>query len=241
MVPQPPATQRVAEARKPENLALLFQEIFTVIERLRSDRQPITDAMGFRMQVREALKVAQQESMKRGYVADDINLAIFAVVAFLDESVLNLEHPAFVDWPRQPLQEELFRHHIAGEVFFQNLEKLLGRNDSQDLADLLEVYQLCMLLGFAGKHSLAGRGELKAIIATTAEKIQRIRRSSIEISPNWRIPSEAPRGPAVDPWMKRIVYGSSGAAVFAILLFILYKISLASGVSALRAFAGEKG
>ena len=53
----------------------------------------------------------------------------------------------FADWPRQPLQEERYGHHIAGEIFFQNLQKLLTRTDSQELADLLEMYQLAPAAG----------------------------------------------------------------------------------------------
>ena len=48
------------------------------------------------------------------------------MVAFLDESILNLRNPVFADWPRKPLQEELFGHHMAGEIFFQNLQPLAG-------------------------------------------------------------------------------------------------------------------
>ena len=69
-------------------------------------------------------------------------MATLAVVGFLDESILNTRNPLFADWPRKPLQEELFGIHMAGEVFFQNVEQLLGRNDSADLADLLEVHYL---------------------------------------------------------------------------------------------------
>ena len=58
--------------------------------------------------------MAEQEARSRGYTAEDMRLASFAVVAFLDESVLNLRNPVFADWPRQPLQEELFGHHVAG-------------------------------------------------------------------------------------------------------------------------------
>ncbi len=56
-----------------------------------------------------------------------MQLATFAAVAFLDESMLNSQNPIFADWLRKPLQEELFGTHIAGETFFQNLQQLLGR------------------------------------------------------------------------------------------------------------------
>mgnify|MGYP003347957365 CR=1 FL=1 len=62
--------------RRAENLAWVFQEVFTVIERMRSNRQPVTDANVFRHQVREAIKMADQEARKRGYDGEEIKLAI---------------------------------------------------------------------------------------------------------------------------------------------------------------------
>ena len=108
--------------RRQENLALVFQEVLVAGERLRSGRQTVTDPAIFRQQVIDALKLADQQARSQGYHADDIKLAIFAVVAFVDESVLNLRLPVFEDWPRRPLQEELFGHHVAGEIFFQTLQ-----------------------------------------------------------------------------------------------------------------------
>ena len=144
---------------------------------MRSNRQQVADAASFRAQIWAAVKLADEEARRRGYPTDDIELAVFAVVAFLDESILNLRLPVFADWPRQPMQEERYGHHIAGEIFFQNLQKLLARTDSQELADLLEMYQLCLLLGFAGKYSMGGRGDLRGIAMQTGEKIQRIRQT----------------------------------------------------------------
>ncbi len=223
--------------RRPDNLALAFQEVFTVIERLRANRQAVSDAASFRWQFREALKMAEQEARNRGYSAEDIQSAIFAAVAFLDESILNLRNPIFADWPRQPLQEELFGLHIAGEVFFQNLQKLLGRTDSYDLADLLEVYYLCLLLGFAGRYSIGGRGDLRAVMEETADKIRRIRRPSPELSPGWMLPPEPKRVPKTDLWVKRWALIAGGALLLTILLFIVFKVSLSSGVNELSTWA----
>src|SRR5262249_7749093 len=157
------------------NLALIYQEAITAIERLRGNRQGVTDAEAFRHHTREALKAASSEGLAAGYAADDVKLATFATVAFLDESVLNSQNPIFADWLRKPLQEELFGTHIAGEVFFQHLQQLLGRNDSPDLGDLLEIYYLCLVLGFLGRYSAGNRGELSQIMGATAQKLRRIR------------------------------------------------------------------
>jgi type VI secretion system protein ImpK len=225
--------------RRHENLALVFQEILTVSERLRSGRQAVSDPAAFRRQVIEAIRTAEQQARSQGYNAEDIKLAIFAGVAFVDESVLNLRLPIFADWPRRPLQEELFGHHVAGEIFFKNLQELLGKSDSQDLADLLEVHLLCLLLGFAGRYSLGGRGELRAIADATADKIRRIRGDSGALSPAWALPQETPRKSGADPWVKKIGMVAAACFVFAVILFIIYKVILGSGVSSLGDFAGK--
>jgi type VI secretion system protein ImpK len=225
--------------RRAENLAFAFQEVLTVGERLRANRQAVSDANSFRQQIREALKMADNEGRKRGYTGDDIQLSIFAVVAFLDESILNLRNPIFSEWPRQPLQEEMFGHHVAGEIFFQNLQKILGRDDSQETADLLEVYHLCLLLGFAGRYSLSGRGELRSIITTVGDKIRRIRQSPPDLAPGWALPNETIQTGASDPWIKRLMYSSIGCFAIALLLFVLYKVFLNSGVTSLERIASQ--
>ncbi len=233
---QPNASSQTAVRRR-ENLALAFQEILTVSGRLRAGRQAVSDAATFRYNILEGLKLADQQARAQGYNGEDIKLAVFAVVAFVDESVLNLRDPAFADWPRRPLQEELFGHHVAGEVFFQNLKDLLGRSDSNDLADLLETYHLCLLLGFAGRYSLGGRGELKAIIDATADKIRRIRGGTGELSPAWALPSEPPRATGADPWVKRLTIAACACLALTLVLFVLFKLVLGSGVSNLASFA----
>jgi len=228
-----------APLRRHENLALVFQEILVGGERLRTGRQSVSDPVVFRQQVIDALKQADQQARNQGYNADDIKLAIFAVVAFVDESVLNLRLPVFADWPRRPLQEELFGHHVAGEIFFKNLQELLGKNDSQDLADLLEVYLMCLLLGFAGRHSLGDRGGLRSITDSTVDKIRRIRGGAAAISPSWELPPEAVRKPGTDPLAKKIGIAAAACFALALVLFIVYKIILGSGVSSLADLAGR--
>lgn len=221
--------------RRRENLALAFQEILTAIVRLRTNRQVVTDAEVFRGQMREALKAADQESRRRGYTAEQIKLGIFAVVAFLDESILNLQQPVFALWPRKPLQEELFGVHIAGEIFFNNIQRLLGQRDSHDLADVLELYELCLLLGFRGRYGLAGQAELRSVIDSLAEKIRRIRGFSPDLSPAWAIPPGAVKLAHADPWVKRLLWTAAGCLCLLILLFGIFKLSLGSGISDVRA------
>ncbi len=226
-----------AVARRSDNLALILQEVLTAIVRLRSNRQAVSDANSFRIHMREALKAADQEARKRGYNADTIRDGIFAVVAFLDESILNSRNPLFADWPRKPLQEELFGTHIAGEMYFQNLQRLVGQSDSPELADLLEVYYLCVVLGFAGRYSAGNKGDLRGIMDAVGEKIWRVRGRLPDLSPSWKLPQEALRKAVGDPWARYLGIAAIGCLVLLVLLFAVFKLSLGSGVSDLRTLA----
>jgi type VI secretion system protein ImpK len=225
------------ERRRPENLALIYQEVLTAVVRLRANRQGVTDAAAFRHHTREALKTAASQALSAGYPSEDVKLATFAGVAFLDESVLNSQNPIFADWLRKPLQEELFGTHIAGEVFFQNLQQLLGRTDAADLADILEVHYLCMLLGFGGRYSAGNRGELAQIMNMTAEKIRRIRGHFGPLSPAWAPPPEAARS-MKDPLVRRLAIVAAACAILMVLLFVIYKLTLSSGAEVAQAGPG---
>lgn len=216
-----------------DNLALYFQELFTAIVRLRANRQEVTDAEVFRGQVLQAIRVATQNAKARAYTDEDIQLAVFAIAAFLDESILNLRKPVFQEWVRKPLQEELFGRHVAGETFFENLQHLLGRRDSQELADVLEVYYLCVLLGYLGKYSIASKGDLRALMGQTEDKIKRIRGNRADLSPAWMLPDDV--APALaDPWLRRLAIIAAACFLGALMLFGVYKIALSSDVTAVQ-------
>jgi type VI secretion system protein ImpK len=227
------------ETRRAENLAFAFQELLTAGERLRSNRQQVQDAVSFRTQLWAGVRMAEDDARRHGYSSEDVELAVFAVVAFLDATILNLNSPVFADWARQPMQEERYGHHVAGEIFFQNLQKLTARSDSQELADLLEVYHLCLLLGFEGRYSLGGRGELRAIFPQAGERLQRIRRTGAEFALEAGLPgNEAVRGASGDPWVKRLGIAAAVCGLLLAIAFLGFYFLLSSGIDNLRPLAG---
>ena len=219
------------------NLALIYQEVLTAITRFRSNRQAATDASVFRNQMKAAIKAAETSAMASRYPAEDTRLATFAVVAFLDESILNSNNPVFADWPRMPLQEELFGGHTAGEIFFQCIDRLLARGDTPQLADLLEVYALCLLLGYRGRYSLSGQEGIRTVLEAIRDKILRIRGKAGPLSPNWFVPQDAVQSKAYDPWLRRLVFGAAAVFLLALILFVGFKLSLSSGASGLHSAA----
>ena len=215
------------------NLALSFQEVFTAIVRLRYNRQAVSNADSFRAQVKQALKAAEQEARTRGYTPEDTRRVIFAVVAFLDESVLGSRNPVFGDWPRLPLQTELFGHQNAGEIVFDDIQKLLSRNESHELADVLEVYYLCLVLGFKGRYAAAGGGDLHSIRTAIRDKMRRVRTAGSALSPRGMLPSDAVRVLQSDPWLRKLAISAIAMISLAIILFVVFKALLISGTSEL--------
>lgn len=225
--------------RRGTDLALIFQELITAVVRLKSNRQAVSEAGAFRQQIREALKSAAHEARDvAAYSSEDVRMSMFAVVGFLDETILNARNPIFADWPRKPLQEELFGTHLAGEQFFQNVDQLLGRDDSPDTADVLEVHQLCLLLGFRGRYSARSPHELQSLLNVIAQKIGRIRGGSGGLSPYWKLPTEA-LSAASDPWTRRLLIGAAVCLALAVLLLGGFKLALSSGVTDVAAISGQ--
>ena len=224
-----------------DNLALQLQELFTAIVRLRSRRQEVSNAEMFRGQVLNSIKTAEQAARAAGYTDADITLAVFAVVAFIDESLLNLRQAVFNDWVRRPLQEEMFGRHVGGEVFFDHLQELLERRDSVEVADVLEVFYLCLLLGYLGRFSISSKGDLHALMQRTSDKIHRIRKSGPDLSPQWALPPEAARQLRSDPWMRRLIVAAAVSAAVALVLFPVCKMSLGSEVNAIGQISSPGG
>lgn len=216
-------------------LASVLQESLTAVVRLRAERQPVTDAHAFRAQMTQLLARAEQDALALGFNTQDARLALFAVVAFLDESVLNTRIPVLSEWSRRPMQDELFGGHMGGEWFFQHIDQLMARQDSAELADLLEVHQLCLLLGFRGKYGTTDNGQLYAIASRLGERLARLRGPHGDLAPSWRPPSD--RVDATDPWLRRLTLMTIASAVLLFVLWGSYALLLRSGTKDLRALA----
>jgi type VI secretion system protein ImpK len=210
-------------------LALIVQELLTAIVRLRANRQGPTDAESFRAHLKQLIGRADQDARQAGYSQGDVRYALYAVVAFVDESILNSAQPMFRDWPRRPLQDELFGGHVGGEAFFQYLQQLMTRDASPDLADVLEVYLLCLLLGFQGRYSATNRDELGLWTSRVREQLTRMRGGLQPLAPDWAIPSGEVIARTSDRWLRRLLYVGAGTLAVALALYVVYLIVLRSG------------
>jgi type IV/VI secretion system ImpK/VasF family protein len=77
----------------------------------------------------------------------EIQEARYALIAFLDEQVLRGGGADRADWMSNPLQLQFYRETTAGENFFARMRALTDRGANRGA---LEVYLLCIALGFVG-------------------------------------------------------------------------------------------
>ena len=213
------------------SLASCYENALTTSVRLETmPRETLPSVEMFRENIKAALRGSLEQGKRLGYTNEANQTAFFAMVAFVDESVLRLQHPGFASWAQRPLQEELFGHARAGEIFFDYLRGLLGREDSEETADALEVYTLCLLLGFKGKYALSvgegalygqmrtgGRptGELDSLVRQMREKIGRIRGQALFLRAEAQ-PPEVKQTVAGDRWSRGL-----GIAALCLLLLVL--------------------
>ena len=210
------------------NLALAFQEVFTVILRTRFFVQHVENADSFRATLRKMISAAVKDASAMGYSDEASKMAIYAMIGFLDESVLNSKDPTFADWARRPLQEEMFGGHVAGELFFRNVTELLNRPESAEVADVLELHALCLLLGYRGRFAFGDASEIHSILHRIRDKITRIRGAFALFRPA-ETPA-APPAPKRDPWVRRLALTAILLAVFTLLAFAGYMLILSQSM-----------
>ena len=216
-------------AVRSDTLALLYQGILTGIVRIQSKRQPLGDPEIFRKRMKAALQDVDREGGLAGYGSAEIRDAEFAVVAFLDETILSSKEARAEEWRKKPLNIDLFGQAIAGDVFYDKLIEIERRRDSPQLADLLEVYLLCLLLGFEGRFAPPLRGEVYRITERLRGRIESIRAIDYKLSPpmEFRV-EQVQAAPAVNGQWRWWVLGSVAAVI---VLFLLYLGDLSSRVT----------
>ena len=130
----------------------------------------------------------------------------FALVAFLDETILSPQNNFDLrsEWEQNPLQLEYFKEHLAGVKFFERLDHLLA--DIEREVDVVEVYYLCLLLGFKGKYNIyLLEDQLKEVIKQTADRLRSVGRLKPNaLSAHWRATDqpEVPRDKGLPMWLK---------------------------------------
>jgi type VI secretion system protein ImpK len=86
-----------------------------------------------------------------GKPTDNYFEAQYVMAVFADDIFINLDWEGKRAWTSNLLETTLFRTHVAGEMFFEKLDRLLRDRDPADRS-LAAVYLNALSLGFRGKY-----------------------------------------------------------------------------------------
>lgn len=180
----------------------------------------------------DLLKDMERRGDALGYKGVLLTEAKFALAAFVDETVLTANFPLREEWERYPLQLEYFGEHLAGVKYFERLDSLL--KDLESNVEAVELYYLCLLLGYKGRYKIYLEDQLAGVINNVAEHLRRVGRLRADaLSPHGQASDQpvlaAPQG--LPLWVK---VGGGVALAVTILLFMILKFLLATDLNAAK-------
>jgi type VI secretion system protein ImpK len=162
-------------------------ETLLAAARLGEDRN-LPAAEVLRQDLLGALRDMVSRCRAAGIADADTAEARYAIVAFMDERVLKSDWLGRAEWMSNPLQLQLYREYTAGENFFARMRALLNRGAS---SPALEIYYLCLALGFTGAMPGAAGGQAaRSYLDAAREPLTRAHRST----------SMSPHAIPVDPY-----------------------------------------
>jgi type VI secretion system protein ImpK len=208
-------------ARNVQNLPDMAGTLFSLILSLRTSSNYGSDEE-LRRKILGYLDQIDKEGLEAGIAREDLEAARYPLVAFIDETILNSEWKGRESWRERPLQLELYGETIAGERFFERLDKIRRAGDTK--ADLLEIYYLCLALGFEGKYKISGPAKLRELLADVRRELGgvRSRATSEPLSPHdRRDPGRAARVEHGVLSMKTALIAAGGLVLLFLLLFFV--------------------
>ncbi|KAF0815352.1 hypothetical protein IGB42_00433 [Andreprevotia sp. IGB-42] len=191
---------------------------------------PDADEAVFRQRLEQQLSEARLAATDGGAERSDIENAMFAVVAWIDETVMCSGWEGADVWRRRPLQKSYFNTTRAGVEFFARLDELRNEQDG-----VREVFFLCLSLGFKGRYAAeGGRFALDEIKARELKNLlgrEATLESDFVLFPEAYAPSvDAPTKRRWRPTRTTILMFAAPLGILAI-LYILFAFVLSSQVN----------
>jgi type VI secretion system protein ImpK len=160
--------RRTAAPPARRSLQDLSAGLFSLILSLRSSHDYGAE-QELRQRILGYLSGIEREGLAAGIPRQDVEMIKFPLVAFIDETIINSEWSFRERWRDRPLQLELFGERMAGTRFFEYLEQV--RRVGHERREVLEIYHLCLTLGFEGQYRIADRDRLPHILAEVRREL----------------------------------------------------------------------
>lgn len=163
-----------------QTLLDLLHEGFYLLFMLKNGSVPPRE-MPFLDTISAYLAEFDREARKLRVQGEDIDAAKYAFCAALDEIILSSQFPMRLAWERRPLQLVIFGEQLAGEHFFDRLEALRSAGGSRLAA--LQVFHMCLLIGFRGKYAMDASDKLAYLTARLGDEIAHMQGKSKGFAP----------------------------------------------------------
>jgi type VI secretion system protein ImpK len=133
------------------------------------------DVKALRRYAIQEIRAFEEHARQCALLHDDISEASWALCALLDEAVFNSSSSANTDWYFQSLLITIHLELRSEIKFFDVLDRLL--TDPRHHLQLLELWYLCIALGYVGKYRSdpGGAPALTAIRSDLYQRIQSLR------------------------------------------------------------------
>lgn len=207
----------MSENSNKNDLVAFAGPVFDLILRLKSGI--VTPSVDLRPKVAAMLADFEKRAERYRFNHKIVQVAKFALAAFVDETVLTNNFPLRNEWEKNPLQLEYFGEQLAGVKFFEKLDAMLKQLDVTK--DAVEIYYMCMLLGFKGRYAVYEQERLLETMQTTANALVKAgKMSSVDLAPHW-LANDQPTPPE-----KRVMptWAKLGAAALAGLAVVVYMV-----------------
>jgi type VI secretion system protein ImpK len=207
----------MSERANPNDLIAFAGPVFDLILRLKAGI--VAPSNDLRPKIAALLTDFENRAERYRFSSKITQVAKFALASFVDETMLSSNFNLKEEWEKNPLQLEYFGEHLAGNKFFEKLAAMLKQIDVT--ADAVEIYYVCMLLGFKGRYAVYEKDKLLSIMQETANALVRAGKiRPVELSPHWLANDqpEPPKPRKMPTWAK---IGALGGLGFA---FIVYMV-----------------
>ena len=178
-------TTPAAAPTEAHSLLDLMYDGFYLLFLLKGKHAP-QDAEVFRERIKQFLTAFERGATRMNASAEDVYACKYAFCATVDEAVLMSGFKVREAWQRLPLQVQFFGEQLAGEQFFEKLEEL--RRQGAPRVQAMEVFHMCLLLGFQGKYLIEGSEKLGYLTARLGDEIARIKGQGAGFAPHWAAP-----------------------------------------------------
>jgi len=211
---QPPAPpSRIIHAQEAKTLLDLMYDGFYMLFLLKNRYTP-TEGETFRSRLRDFLAAFDRGAKRLDTPTEDSYLAKYAFCAVVDETVLMSQTTLRDTWERRPLQLEMFGEQLAGEAFFDRLDEL--RQGGARRLQVLEVFHMCLLMGFQGKYLLEGSEKLGYLSGRLGDEIALLKGKRATFAPHWAAPDRVSHKlrAEVPLWVIGSVFGLAALLAF---------------------------